>query len=185
MDWIEGLLQPTVTTAIWAFMLYRLGVHVAGRFDAVVENAVRRLRKLGPAEFEPLDRNQASESARHIETSSSPPGELPTPADSLFGRFSTSVQEWATTIPESQREHELIKSVAGWQIGWVFEVTNFYVLGSQLALLQALNSQPLRLEQVREFYAHAANEHPEFYESYSFEGWLSWLQDTANAIALP
>jgi hypothetical protein len=176
VNWIQDLLQPAVTTGIWAFMLYRLGRHVAGKFDESIGKTLHRLKKLGPAEFEPPSQ------PLKIETSN-PPAELPAAVDSLPQRFEAPIREWLNLLPPDQHEAELVRALVAWQMAWGYEVVNFHVFGSQIALLQALNSQSLTLDRARLFYQEAAAQLPDFYSDYSFEAWLAWLRDTAELIA--
>jgi hypothetical protein len=83
------------------------------------------------------------------------------------------------TTDHKEREKMLIKLLAASQISVAFERTYIYIFGSQIAMLQALNSIPGGFESMsalRPFYEQAKAKHPDFYGSYSFENWLSFLQ---------
>ena len=161
-------------------MLYRLGLHITARFERTISGAVDRLEEIGPAKFKPIGAGQKAEAAQEIEASSPP--QLPPGDTSLFGRFQSSVQTWISTIPAEQRQSELIRLLVSWQIGWTFEVVNFFVTWEARSLSCRLSTpKPLTLSAVRTFYDRGAAQEPEFYATYVFENWLAWLRDTAHA----
>ena len=182
MNWLTDLLQPTVATAIWAFMLYRLGLFAVGKFESAIEKTVGRLRKVGSAEFDPSPQQQGSEE-KPLLTANMPPAELPAP-ESLAGRYETPIREWLQKIPQSEREAQLVRSLGGWQVGWHFESVNFSILGSQLAVLQAINTQTLTQVQVRGFYDHASRAFPDYYQNYGFDPWFAWLTHFAKFVSM-
>jgi len=78
-----------------------------------------------------------------------------------------------------EREKVLIKFLATNQIAVFFERTHFLIFGSQLAALQFLASSPNILEDpdsLRPFYEQAKSKNSDFYGSYRFESWFSFLQ---------
>lgn len=182
MSWVSDFLQPTVATVIWAFMLYRLGLFAVGTFESAIGKAVDRLRKFGSAEFDPTPQQQELDEKPFL-TTNTPPAELPAP-DSLAGRFEIPIREWLQKVPSAERETHLVSSLVGWQVGWHFETVNFSILGSQLGVLQAVNTQPLTLTQVRGFYDQATRTFPDYYRNYAFESWLAWLTHVAKGIVV-
>lgn len=85
----------------------------------------------------------------------------------------------ALTTDLKEREKMLIKLLATSQISVAFERTYFHIFGSQIAALQFLNSVPAGFESpdtLQPFYDQAKAKHSDFYGSYSFENWLSFLQ---------
>lgn len=76
----------------------------------------------------------------------------------------------------ADRERYLIRVIASGFILVVFEFTWNSIYQSQVNALQALNKQPLKIEDVRPVFQRAATEHPEVYGSYSFEQWLAYLR---------
>ncbi|WP_324778566.1 hypothetical protein [Thiobacillus sedimenti] len=182
MNWLADFLQPTTATIIWAYMLYRLGLFAVGKFESAIGKAVDRLRKFGSAEFDPSPQQPGSDEGLLL-TANTPPAELP-PPNSLVGRFETSIREWLQKVPPAEHEAQLVRSLSGWQIGWHFETVNFSILGSQLAVLQAVNTQALNLTQVRGFYDQSARTFPDYYRNYAFEPWLAWLADAAKGVSV-
>jgi len=180
VDWLKDLAAPTAATLIWAVVVYRLGLSLITRFESAIAEAVKRLKKLGPAEFDLGQPAQNPERPKELEPAS-PPKLLAAP-DSMIGRLELPIREWLTTIPEGRREEELIKSLVNWQIGWNFEWVNSSVLGSQLQLLGALNSQPLSISQARAFYDHGVQANPDYYANYPFERWIAWLHEAAKLV---
>lgn len=73
----------------------------------------------------------------------------------------------------------LVRYLAGMQIAFGFEETYRLIWGSQLSLLDYLNSQVdgQPAEALRSFYVLAASQYPEVYTGYSFEAWLGFLRD--------
>ena len=73
----------------------------------------------------------------------------------------------------------LVRHLAGMQIAFGFEETYRLIWGSQLSLLDYLNSQVdgQPAEALRPFYTLAASQYPEAYTGYSFEAWLGFLRD--------
>lgn len=83
-----------------------------------------------------------------------------------------------TKNPE-EREKMLLKLLSVNQISVAFERVYHSIFGSQLAALQFLVSSSSGLEDtgsLAPFYEQAKSKNPEFYDSYSFENWLSFLQ---------
>jgi len=72
----------------------------------------------------------------------------------------------------------LVRYVAGMQIAFSFEEIYRLIWGSQLNLLNYLNTrvdgEPV--EVLRPFYTLAASQYPEAYGGYSFEAWLGFLR---------
>jgi len=74
----------------------------------------------------------------------------------------------------------LIRHLAAFQIGYGFEVTYPLIWGSQLLILQNLNSNPLgnTLTALHAFYEIAANQHPAVFAGYAFENYIAFLEST-------
>lgn len=182
MNWLTEFLRPIGTSAIWAFAVYRLGLFAVHRFESAIGKAVDRLRKFGAAEFDPILQSQGSDE----KPAPTPPAQIVEPAapGSLLGQTETSIREWVNNVPANDRETHLVRALAGWQIGWHFETINLQILGSQLALLQTINTQSLTLAQVRGFYDHAAQVAPDYYRHYTFESWVAWLTNFAKTITV-
>ena len=75
----------------------------------------------------------------------------------------------------ADRERVLIRHLAGLQIATHFDRIYNWIFGSQLSLLQQLNSQPSTKEDVKAHYDFAIILEPDFYANYSFEQWLQFL----------
>lgn len=79
----------------------------------------------------------------------------------------------------AEREKVLVRNLAGLAITQRFERIWFWIWGSQLKALNALNSikpNGLPIEGLREFYESGKSTTPEFYTNYSFEQWLAFLK---------
>jgi hypothetical protein len=60
----------------------------------------------------------------------------------------------------------------------LFEKAYGTIWGSQLQLLQSLNSSPQSIESARTFYDRAAQDFPAAYQHYSFEQWIGFLVES-------
>jgi len=78
--------------------------------------------------------------------------------------------------PETVRV--LVRHLAATQIQAFFERTNSTIWGSQLAVLEVLNSQttPIAATLIRPVYEKKKNEYPLAYANYTFENWLGYLE---------
>ncbi len=72
----------------------------------------------------------------------------------------------------------LLRYLAAAAIALGFEMSYRIIWGSQLSLLNYLNSQPdgQPAEALRPFYVSASSQYPESYKTYSFEQWLGFLK---------
>ena len=71
----------------------------------------------------------------------------------------------------------LVRHLAVYQLSYVFEYLNLAIYGSQISILQHLNSKPLgeTLDAIRPFYTRAAEKYSETYTNYPFEDYLNFL----------
>jgi hypothetical protein len=182
MDWLSEGIVPVAQTAVWGLVVYLLGNRALVKFQDTINRTLDRLKKAGPAEFESLP--QVSQVESKIDPAARTVAALPAaPVESLLGHFEARIREnLPTTGDQQEREAKLVRNLAVAQIAWIFEALNFLIFGSQLALLQAVNTTPLTIDQARVFYKQAAASHAEFYASYPFESWLDWLQTTAKFV---
>ncbi len=72
----------------------------------------------------------------------------------------------------------LVRQLAAFEIGYTFEALYSFLWGSQLAILQylAAAAAPVAVEQVRPFYAAAAQRYPTVFASYPFENYLGFMR---------
>jgi len=73
----------------------------------------------------------------------------------------------------------LVRYVASLKIAFDFEIIYGLIFGSQLNLLNYLNTQSMGqpAEALRTFYTLAASQYPQIYSGYTFEQWLGFLKD--------
>ena len=181
MDWLKDGIVPIAQTGIWGLVLYLLGNRALDKFQTSINRTLDRLKKAGPAEFDVLP--QVSQIETKLDPAATAPSALPAFAeDSLPAFFESKIREGLPGTDQRERETFLIRGLAVAQIAWIFEALNFLIFGSQLALLQAVNTTSLTIEQARTFYSQAAVTHHEFYASYPFESWLDWLITTAKFV---
>jgi hypothetical protein len=81
---------------------------------------------------------------------------------------------------DSEKLKVLLTHHADLHIRNTFSEINHLIYGSQLALLQALNVQPDKVESefLASFFEGAKKQFPDFYKSYSFENYLNFLKAT-------
>lgn len=78
----------------------------------------------------------------------------------------------------TEREKVLIRLLAAFSVIQAFENAYMFIWGSQIAVLQYLNSagQDTHLELLKPWYEQAVGGEPEFYNNYSFDQWLGFLE---------
>ncbi|MEY9428868.1 hypothetical protein ABH975_004183 [Bradyrhizobium ottawaense] len=81
-------------------------------------------------------------------------------------------------VPKSE-DRDLLTLSSGLLIGGLFERTYNFIFGSQLLLLERLNSSPLSLDDLKEFYERGKTAFPEIYKTYTFEQWLAFLESSS------
>jgi hypothetical protein len=178
MDWLKDLATPVAQTLIWGGVVTYLANRAIGRFESAINRTLDRLKKAGPAEFELPAANQ-------IETSVKPPSSSDSAALAIpaaVARMELNLRQSLADIAPSEHENHLLRLTAIAQLAWVFEVLNALIYGSQLALVQALNSTVMTVDQARVVYKHAVQVHPELYANYAFHSWLQWLVGTARFV---
>ncbi len=179
MDWLKDFFTPVTTTGIWSLVVYFLGRKIVKEFEVSINRTFDRLKKAGPAEFDPVPRSQ-SEATVEIDQAGSSVAIAAAVPDSLPARYEAKVTTELARANPPDREAYLVRMLAIAQIAWVFEANNFGILGSQIQFLQTLNTGPVPVSKVREFYDQAAIDFPDYYKIYPFEGWLNWLVSTAH-----
>jgi hypothetical protein len=184
MEWLRETLTSSlvalINAGVWGFIVYKLGVKLLQYLDSSVGKQLSRLRRLGPAEFEIPQQPQVDEEQRAL-TPSAPASSLAAP-DTMFGSYEAPIRAWLETLPAHSREDELVRSLVNWQMGWNFETINYSILGSQLQLLIALNSQALNAVQARAYYDQAVLSFPDYYHNHPYENWFGWLSNTVGLI---
>ena len=112
----------------------------------------------------------------------------PSPADELLKEFDNALLverekfvraelERLHIDPGSDRERILIRLLAALSLVQAFERTYTLIWGSQISVLQSLNSAgSVRVDLLRSWYDQAAAREPGLYDGYKFENWLGFLQ---------
>jgi hypothetical protein len=178
MDWLKDIVLPLLRTVIWGGVVVLLGRFLISKFEIGINRTLDRLRRAGPAEFEPATPAPQSESSGKLLP---PPSSLtPVPPESLLGVFERSVRDSVATTSPNEREPALIRLAASHLLAWVFEILNSAILGSQIGLLLNINARPTPLAEVRTIYDQAAARYPDYYRSYTFDAWLNWFVEVAK-----
>ena len=181
MDWVKDVLLPVCQTGIWAAMVYLLGAKALKQFEQTISRTLDRLKKAGPAEFEPITSSTQLTVAVDPEEAASALPEATQP-DSLQAYFECKLKETLPPGSPAERETFLLRGLASMQIAWLLETLNFLIYGSQLVLVDRAKSGPVPLETARGIYEAAESLYPDFYKTYAFEGWLFWLTDVAKLL---
>ena len=109
-------------------------------------------------------------------------------AESLMRQFDNAlIREFEDIIKEEFNKKKLlgvegvpvlIRSIAALSIAYAFSETYRVIWGSQLSLLDYLNTQLSQpVVALRGFYNLGATQYPLYYTAYSFEQWLGFLKD--------
>ena len=171
---VAELIRAVAWPGLALFLLIRYRDHVGRLID--------RLRKGGPAEFDPLPPPQRTA------TGSLAPGAIG--SDSAVSHIRTeAVVNWEEQLREmpqlrdehdhSKREEVLLTLAVKALLVACFERAEGVMYASQVELLTYLNARPVgeSAERLRElFYAPAATRFPETYHAYPFENYLGFLK---------
>jgi hypothetical protein len=135
--------------------------------------ALARLRKVGPAELEPI----AQQAPQAVESVATPePTVVAAPPGSILGNSRKLVEDIVQKVPEGSRTKQLQDVLATAVVSVQYEQFNFLILGSQLNLLRDLNSTPLPRKYAETIYTMASANEPGFFSAYTFQQWLDWLK---------
>jgi hypothetical protein len=182
MDWLKDLVTPVLQTGTWGLVVYCLGRKVITKFEAAIGRTMDRLVKAGPAEFAPPSPpSQSGSTLRFDEASKAPAIAAAAPAG-LPARIEERINIELAAVSAPERQAYLVRMLAGTRIAWAFEALNTVVLGSQIRLLENLNTGPLAVTDAHGFYQQASSDSPEYYRTYPFEGWLNWLVTFARFV---
>jgi hypothetical protein len=162
----------------WPAAVLILAVIFIIAFKKPIERLLDRTKKIGTTG---LDASAVTAQETAIER-------VPTAADELLGRFDDAMlrlREDAIRLELEQRrvdnpadrERVLIRHLAAAQVYAGFERVYRVIFGSQLQMLQALNSMgTAHKDNLKRHYDFAAILEPGFYASYSYDQWLHFLQ---------
>ncbi len=97
--------------------------------------------------------------------------------NAILQDFENTIRKESSNYPEgTDRERFLIRSFATALAISAFEFIWVFIYRSQIVMLEALNKNPMKIEQLRPFYDEAAAQNPASYESYPFTSWLAFLK---------
>lgn len=164
MDWL--ILPGTIVVIALIFMLV---------FRKPIARMIGRVKKIGKGGFE-LDAEQAKN-----ETPQSP---AKTADDLIRGIDSQLVREIEDAVKpqlDGMSDPEKIKALSRLFAAslWGYMATNTYrlIFGSQISAIEFLNAnQAIPRDSLRTFYAAAVTQYPDFYQSYSYDQWLGFLE---------
>lgn len=165
MEYLK-LLVEFVKAAAWPFAASWIAYYFR---DAIVAQ-LPRVTKVGPVTLDPLP-SQANVSAPKVNSDAIKKVEAAIPVD-LLKEGEIIIQG---LFPNSH-DSELLTLSSGLLIGGLFERTYNFIFGSQILLLERLNSSPLSMDDLKQFYERARDAFPEIYKNYTFEQWLNFLE---------
>lgn len=170
-----------------------VALFVVIKYKSHVGRLIDRLRKGGPAEFDPLPVPQAStpdtSTAAALADGAPGPGALDVFSTEATRRMETFVRNLpflaSLTEPEEKVE-AMVTLTARIMLIARFESVESNIWASQVALLEYLNSQAEGVEADvlrTTYYEEGANRYPILYQNYSFEGYMNFLErnDLAEA----
>jgi hypothetical protein len=86
--------------------------------------------------------------------------------------------------PNQETLRVLVRYLATFQFGYLFENIYRDIYGSQLALLQYLNTLPnAPVSAAQHYYDQAASRYPDVFRTYPFDSYLNWLASVANVVS--
>ena len=161
---------------VWPGVVLILGILFILLFKKDISTLLGRTKKIGKGGIEIV----SSELQKSSQSKSS--------TEELMRTFdSVSLLENEKRIKEDLEERKLadpqdkidvlVRHLAVYQLSYLFERFNNSIFGSQISILQHLNSKSLgeTAEPLEPFYANAAKKYPETYADYPFENYLSFL----------
>lgn len=168
MEYVK-LLVEFVKAAAWPFAASWIAYYFR---DAIVAQ-LPRVTKVGPVTLDPPP-NQANVLAQKVNGETIKKIEAAIPKE-LLKEGETIIQG---LFPNSH-DGDLLTLSSGLLIGGLFERTYNFIFGSQILLLERLNSGPLTMDNLKEFHERARAAFPDIYKNYTFEQWLNFLESFA------
>lgn len=167
-------LTAIAQTLIWACVVVGLVLFALHKFENAFASMVGRVRKVGPAEFE------VGQAAQHqVEsTPTSPPSGaelIPVTQGTVLAERVEFVRQGVNLLPPEQRLEQAVRAAGFMAVVASLEYANGQIYGSQLELLQLMNSRAVSISEAQAKYGEAAAQFAEQYRSYAFEAWLDWL----------
>jgi hypothetical protein len=144
-----------------------------------------RLRKGGPAEFDPPSQAlaagaESSKNALTLPTVSAALANIPTsPATATWENSIKELDVFKAASSPAEREAVLARIAARAVVTMLFEIVESNIYASQIALVTYLNanrSGVLLTHLKVTFYDKAVQQHPSLYANYPFEPYLDFLQ---------
>ena len=164
---------------VWPAVVLILGLVALFIFKKPLERLIDRTQKVSKSD---LETGQAIQRASE-QTPVSKANELLKEFDNaLLVKREAEIREWldkAQFPPGGDRERVLIRHLAGLTVIMIFEKIYFQIWGSQIAVLQFLNSSGptgVQPDFLRPWFEQAAAREPEAYTGDTLERWLSFLE---------
>jgi hypothetical protein len=168
----------------WPIVGLILGLVFVVSFHGPIAGLLNRIRKIGPTGVEADSAAAAQEKVAaqegNLKTQVSPGAEelLQTFDNQVVLEAERNVRtdlEKRKIVEQPERERVLIRVAAVTGICFLFERAYVLIFGSQLWLLQALNSAVRTKQEILPIYTNAKAAAPQLYSQYSFEQWLNFL----------
>jgi len=176
MDYLT-FIEKIISHLAWPVVV----VVMAGLFRRQVENLLSRLVKAKHKDTEIDFGPQTQLLPLPIDSSTALAEAIPQDPLGLIReaeqRIYTSLEQ-LNIHSDSEKVKILAKHHANLQIRSAYSEISHLIFGSQIALLQALNSQPHPVEPefIVSYYESAKQQYPDFYTTYSFESYMNFLK---------
>jgi hypothetical protein len=173
---IRAIAWPTVATFVSIY------------FRADISALLKRLRKGGPAEFDPPSQLFTIDAATATNTTaisisrttSDALSSIPaSPAIRATEKLITDSEQLKNVTDSAERESILVRIAARVMLVATFEAAEANIWSSQMGLLDHLNRYRagVPLAELKSlFYDKAVEQYPDLYSNYSFQGYLGYLQ---------
>lgn len=169
----------------WPIAVVILGVFALLLFKRPLVSLLERTKSFGKEGWQSLEAGAkvAPQSAAALPTE---PRVLAIPSESaVVSGFEVAIRNDLAArqfADAAEREAYVIRLAAEAQRAMLFEYFYSLIYGSQLAVVQLLNSGPQDVAALEPFYQRGKEVAPHVYETYSFHQWLAWMEITAQLI---
>lgn len=150
---------------------------IAVLFRTDIRSVLPRIRKAGPTgvELDPVQRQNIGKADLTLSATKQLPGLLRTKAIDDLERL---LRQNLSDVPEEDRLDWLLVQLAQTRLIAHFERVYRAIFGTQITLLRRLNEQStITVGDARQFYSENAAKYTEIYDTYGFDGWITFLMN--------
>lgn len=150
---------------------------IAVLFRTDIRSVLPRIRKAGPTgvELDPVQQQNIGKADLTLSAAKQLPGLVRTRAVEDLERL---LRQNLNAFPEDDRLDWALVELARSRLVAHFERVYRAIFGTQMAILRRLNEQnTITTEGAKQFYLEHAAKHTEIYETYGFDGWITFLMN--------